>query len=101
MGGRPLGIEEKPSYESMNVELGPGDSIILFSDGILDAIDSAGRRFGRDRLREVMRTDPKAPPASAINLGERIKAAVENHVAGGVPFDDISLVVYGRRWAAR
>jgi phosphoserine phosphatase RsbU/P len=95
-GGVPIGVLLDASYQSVNVELSAGDSIILYSDGILDAGLSAGRRFGEARLREALKTAPGERPLTPRQIGERIKRAVETHAAGCEQFDDIALVCYGR-----
>jgi sigma-B regulation protein RsbU (phosphoserine phosphatase) len=95
-GGVPIGVLPDSSYQSANVELSAGDSIILYSDGILDAGLSAGRRFGEARLREALKTAPGERPLTPRQIGERIQRAVETHAAGCEQFDDIALVCYGR-----
>ena len=71
-------------------QLRPGDVLALFTDGLTEAMDPAGEQFGTDRLRAVV-SDVVARPAAAIV--DRVFTAVDAHLAGGNPLDDMTLVV--------
>src|SRR5258705_8911978 len=66
-GGLPLGIDEKATYAEGQIVVGPNDSLLLFSDGISEALDSAGREFGDDRLRAVWQGHGAGTPPSVID----------------------------------
>ena len=83
-------------YESITVELQYGDTVILCTDGILDAEAPDGRRFGQEGvLRAIHNTDPNVI-LTAQQLGKRIIDAVTAHMGNYPQFDDIALVCYGR-----
>ena len=83
-------------FESITVELQPGDTLILCTDGILDAESADGRRFTEDGVvRAVMVNDPDVA-LTAQHIGKRIIDAVTAHAANHPQFDDIALVCYGR-----
>src|SRR5690606_28599194 len=97
-GGFPLCWVPGFCYTSARVELRPGDSLILFTDGIPDALNAAGGKFGREG---IFRALDGAPPAGQEwlrpgEIGERVIAAVREHAAGHSQFDDIALVCFGR-----
>ncbi|MFO0956428.1 MAG: PP2C family protein-serine/threonine phosphatase [Isosphaeraceae bacterium] len=50
----PLGLFEGYTYEDSTLQLAPGDDIIFYTDGIIDANDPEGRLFGVNRLQEVL-----------------------------------------------
>jgi sigma-B regulation protein RsbU (phosphoserine phosphatase) len=52
-GGMALGIDASQTYNKALVDLAPGDALILYSDGITDASNFAGERFGRHRVRQA------------------------------------------------
>ena len=61
MGGPVVGLLEFAPYDQETVRLDPGDTIIIFSDGVSEALNSAGEEFGDDRLQTVV--EARAPPA--------------------------------------
>lgn len=90
--GVPLGIAEDYEYQAHEVSLHPGDSLIVYSDGVTEALDKEGRQFGPKRLRACLQDVHDSPR----ELGERILRAVQDHAAGCSQFDDITLVCLGR-----
>ena len=91
--GVPLGVEESPSYGSCQIELQPGDCVLLFTDGVLDALNSQNQPF---RLSGVYTSLQSDGPYTPVSLGERVVKAVEQHAAGHSQYDDITLVSFGR-----
>ena len=47
-----LGVVEEPEWAPVRVELDPGDQLVLYTDGVIEARRDGGERFGTDRLRE-------------------------------------------------
>lgn len=90
--GMPLGVSRDATYRATHVPLQPGDVVVLFSDGVTDAMDHKGKSFGLDRLR----TNLADAPAGVAGVGESILAAVRDHFAGRSQFDDITIVCFGR-----
>src|SRR5207249_2729751 len=83
-------------YESITVELQPGDTLILCTDGILDAESADGKRFTEAGVHKALeQTDPNVV-LTAQHIGKRIIEAVQAHAANHPQFDDIALVCYGR-----
>jgi len=54
-GGALLGVFPDWKYENSTVELGPGDILLLFTDGITEAMDLDGEEFGEERLIQAAR----------------------------------------------
>jgi len=91
--GRPLGIEREADYRTEHTELAPGESVLLFSDGISEAMSSAEEPYSIDRIREqLLRTQGEEP----AETGQALLDDVREHVADGEQRDDVSLVIFRR-----
>jgi len=91
-GGPPIGLLDGFPYEGDRATLEPGDTLVLYSDGVTEAMDLADHQFGTPGLRQVL----QAAPGSPQELGDRILQAVARHTAGRSQQDDITLVCFGR-----
>ena len=95
--GLPLGLVPHYKYESVSVKLEAGESLLLYTDGVTDAENPAGIRFGTagvlDAIDEGVAGESSARPAA---LGGRLVAAVQMHAAGTPQSDDIAVVCLGR-----
>jgi sigma-B regulation protein RsbU (phosphoserine phosphatase) len=93
VAGLPLGMIEGSAYDVCQVALQPGDNLLLFSDGVPDALDVRNNPFS---MKGVQRVVQEAGAVSAATLGERLARAVSQHSAGRDPHDDVTLVCLGR-----
>lgn len=59
--GFPLGVTEVAEFEEYAVALAPGDRVLVYSDGVVDAINAAEDPFGLPRLRELLERNRAAP----------------------------------------
>jgi sigma-B regulation protein RsbU (phosphoserine phosphatase) len=64
--GVPVGLLESREYEEVTFQAQPGDTILLYSDGITDHLSATGLEFGRGRLAQVVRSNYRKPPAELI-----------------------------------
>jgi sigma-B regulation protein RsbU (phosphoserine phosphatase) len=64
--GVPLGLLESREYEEVVVPAQPGDAIVLYSDGITDHVNPAGKEYGRGRLAQVVRARCADSPQEMI-----------------------------------
>ena len=90
--GFPLGLEEKISgfiHES-DVPLHPGDVMVVYTDGLTDAINTAGAAYGIERLCEVIKGNHWQ---IATRIRETILNSVREHIGAQPIFDDISVLV--------
>jgi len=90
--GPPLGIMEDQMYEAVSTSLKPGDVVVLYTDGVNEAMDDRGRLFGIERLKQTL----AAAPTEVGKAGESILDAVRRHAAGCTQSDDITLLCFGR-----
>jgi phosphoserine phosphatase RsbU/P len=88
--GFPLGLFPATKYEEFNISTRPGDSIVFFSDGIVDAQNPQGEMFGMDRLISVVR---KHQRKTASALADTIISEVSKFQAGAEHFDDETVLV--------
>ena len=92
LGGLPLGMATGVEFRSCTVELVPGAAFVLCTDGVTEAMDHEGRRYGLDRLEAIL----AGPATEAADLGQRILADIDRHTAGAPAGDDICLVCVRR-----
>lgn len=85
----PLGIQPDMRYEALAVDLAPGDTVLFFTDGLVEAHNAAGELFGFDRLDALLAAHAALPPDALINC---IIAEVMAFIGETVQHDDITLV---------
>jgi serine phosphatase RsbU (regulator of sigma subunit) len=91
--GALLGVMPDYPYEARKVVLQPGDSVVVYTDGVTDATNAQGKRFGNTAFRRaVLAASRVTPPA----LGQHILQAVQEFAARSEQADDITLVCFGR-----
>jgi phosphoserine phosphatase RsbU/P len=88
--GFPLGLFPNAEYEEFTLSTQPGDLIVFFSDGIVDAINSAGEMFGDERLKQLLESQHHPTAQSTV---DDILKAVTDFQAGTDHFDDETIVV--------
>lgn len=93
-GSFALGLLKDVTFAEQQTELDPGDMMIVYSDGLTEAMDAAGDFFGEERLRALVPSLARDP---AEQVGGRLLAAVEAFVGDAPRHDDLSLVVLKRR----
>jgi sigma-B regulation protein RsbU (phosphoserine phosphatase) len=57
-GDLPVGVTDEARYRDVEIELAPGDSLVLFTDGVTEATDDSGEEFGLGRVLEALRGAP-------------------------------------------
>jgi PAS domain S-box-containing protein len=88
--GTLLGVERDPELEDVRVELGPGDLLVLRTDGVEDARGPDGERFGEERVADAVSA---AAGGSAEEVAGAVDAAVAAHERGEPRRDDRAIVV--------
>ena len=91
--GTPLGLMPGLPYGETTFAMGPGDVVVLFSDGVSEAQDAAGEEFGEARLAEVV-SAARVEPAAAIVA--RVFDAIDAFAGAAPQYDDITLLVLKR-----
>jgi serine phosphatase RsbU (regulator of sigma subunit) len=93
IGGPLLGAIENAEFESGELVLEPGDTLVAYSDGVLECRNHAGEEFGMARLLAAVR-DAAQPSAQAALMA--LLAVVQDFANGSPPCDDVSLTVIRR-----
>jgi sigma-B regulation protein RsbU (phosphoserine phosphatase) len=93
LGGLVLGPDPEARYERGYVRVRPGDTIVLYSDGITEATGPSGDDFGLDRLKEIMARNAGLPAKALVDL---IFQSVEAFSRRSRPRDDQTVVVIRR-----
>lgn len=96
-GDFPVGWVPDHEFTSYKVKLEPGDSLIVYTDGIEDAQPNTGKRFlEAGVIQAVSQAIAEGQKLGARKLGTVVVDAVKRHVGSHPQFDDIALVCYGR-----
>jgi sigma-B regulation protein RsbU (phosphoserine phosphatase) len=93
-GGMVLGLFPFAEYESRTIQLHPGDHLILFTDGALEARNTAGEEFGEERLRALLQSNRTAAAGEILT---RLQEAIMTFSADTPQHDDITMMVLGYR----
>jgi PAS domain S-box-containing protein len=89
VSGTMLGVADDPQLEEVEVLLAPGDALVLYTDGVIDARRPGGERFGEARLMSVLES---VQSGSADEVARTIDDAVAAHDPEA-PADDRAVVV--------
>jgi phosphoserine phosphatase RsbU/P len=89
-GGPPVGLFRPAQYKQAEVQLEPGDRLVLFTDGISEAENPANDEWGEEALIATARACDAVSPAETI---DRIMRAADGFADGAPQHDDMTLVV--------
>src|SRR5438094_360684 len=92
-GGLPLGIMPNADFREGRTRLHPGDVLVIYSDGVTEAVNPKGEEFGPTRLYETV---ARNLDASAAGIRDRIESALTKFCQGTPAADDITLVICKR-----
>jgi serine phosphatase RsbU (regulator of sigma subunit) len=96
-GSFPVGLVPEAEYTAVCLKLEPGDTLVLFSDGVTEAMDPDHQLFGVPRLREVLSGHKETP---LDQLQKAVLEAVQNFARGASQADDLTLLLVRYRTAA-
>jgi len=85
-----VGILDDVVYEEQSITLQPGDVVVHYTDGIVEARNLEGEQFGESRLQELLAKHGALDPGA---LADRIYEAVREHSRGIAQQDDITLLI--------
>jgi sigma-B regulation protein RsbU (phosphoserine phosphatase) len=91
--GMALGILPDATFDQQTVRLGPGDWVLLYTDGLTDASDASDNRFGIERVQRVLLPHRHG---AAAELLAALEQAVDRFSGDTPPFDDIALLLLRR-----
>jgi sigma-B regulation protein RsbU (phosphoserine phosphatase) len=90
-GDLPLGINPGTRFPSGSVTLAPGDLLVIFTDGVVEAVNERDQEFGEARLLDVLRATPAESAAATL---QRLTSAVDAFAGSSRQHDDITCLVF-------
>ncbi len=87
--GTLVGVSKKAKYQNREFELGSGDCMFVYTDGIPEANNAAEKMFGEERLIATLNQAPDASPEEIVH---NVHAAVDQFAGGAAQFDDITML---------
>lgn len=91
--GMALGVESQVKYSQSIQSVSPGDFIVFYTDGVIDATTRENEEFGQERFLRVL-YDHSSDPADKIILA--IKESIGDFTGSNAPYDDITIVIARR-----
>jgi serine phosphatase RsbU (regulator of sigma subunit) len=89
-GGLPLGIMADAAYQSGNVTLQPGDWLVIFTDGVVEAMNIRGEEYEEERLLQVLAAGAATTPDELLR---RIMGDLDAFVGATPQHDDITCLL--------
>jgi len=89
-GDLPLGINPRASFPSGSATLASGDLLVIFTDGVIEAVNERDEESGETRLLDLLRATPAGTAAATL---QRLTSAVEAFVGSTRQHDDITWLV--------
>lgn len=90
--GLPIGVMDDFPYEVEKRIIEPGETVVLFTDGVDEAMNPEGELYTLERMREFVSKGSHDPE----ELGKALLADVRRHANGRAQNDDITIMVFGR-----
>jgi sigma-B regulation protein RsbU (phosphoserine phosphatase) len=91
--GIALGVMPNITLEEQVIDFEPDDILLMYTDGVTDAIDAQEEEFGTERLADLIMSNVHLAPDALI---EEIKRAVTDFAGEGVHFDDLTIIALKR-----
>ena len=91
--GTVLGVFEESRFGQAEIELAPGDVLLLYTDGVTETMNTERQMFGEDRLRATIAANPEA---NAAQLLHTIIEAIQTFTGHVAQSDDLTLFVIKR-----
>ena len=93
--GIALGFDKGPVFDSnldeISVNLDPGDRIVAYTDGVVEALNARGEEFGEERLEAILRSSGGEDSKSFVH---RLVSDLEAHQKGAEQSDDITITTF-------
>ena len=89
-GGLPLGIKADAIYQTGTVAMEAGDWLLIFTDGVVEAVNDTGTDYGEERLISILNSGTETPPAKMLS---RIMVDLDFFVGNTPQQDDITCLV--------
>ena len=94
LSGLPLGVDPDSAYREARAWLGPGDSVVLYTDGVLEAENPAGEIYTYERLEALIAANRQLKPRAMV---ARMLHELRAWAGSALQSDDVTVVVLRRR----
>jgi sigma-B regulation protein RsbU (phosphoserine phosphatase) len=94
--GLPLGVLPDERYRTVTWEMAPGERLVLFTDGIIEAMDQGGKLFGTEGVRRSLESLSRGP-RSLDEMVDGLVELVKQHLEGSEFEDDFTVLAIERR----
>jgi sigma-B regulation protein RsbU (phosphoserine phosphatase) len=91
--GMALGVLEDAPLEQRTLHLEPGDWVLLYTDGITEAMNAQGELFGEERLFRVLEAHCHR---TATEVLDALESAIDEYAGGAAQSDDIAMMMLKR-----
>ena len=88
--GLVLGAMDKSDYRSYEIQLVPGDTVFLYTDGVTEAVNAKNEEFGLERMVDALNLELEAPVAKLV---DNVRGAINAFVGDAPQADDITMMV--------
>jgi len=88
--GMVLGVTSESEYKSSTLELHDGDTLLMFTDGVSEAMNDSSEEFGEERIAEILK---RSMDRSLDDILDLIESSVRDYRAGRTFADDFTLLV--------
>lgn len=92
-GGLPIGILADTVYEAATATLSPGDWLVIFTDGVVEAVNSRGQEYEESRLTAVIERSARGAPADLL---QSLLADLDTYVCNTPQHDDMTCLLLKR-----
>jgi len=86
----PIGVERTTAYSARRLALGAGDVLVMYTDGIVEAMNAQGKQYGRKNLGNVVQRNHSLP---AKDIAERVRAELQEFTGQARQHDDQTVLV--------
>ena len=90
VGGLPFGIQPEVKYESATVTLAPGDWLVVFTDGLVEAVNARDEEYGETRLLIALEAGKSLEPADLL---KRLMSELDVYVGNTPQHDDVTCML--------
>ena len=89
-----LGIFEEATFKEHSLQMEPGDTLVMFTDGVTEAWNAQKEELGVERLKTIVSSQTGKDSRQVV---EAVKAAISDFVGEEEQSDDITMLVINRK----
>ena len=90
VGGLPFGIMSEAKYDAATITLAPGDWLVIFTDGLVEAVNARDEEYGEIRLRTALESGKSLQPSELLR---RLMADLDLFVGNTAQHDDVTCML--------